>query len=128
MSSYFYKSFYTTKLIHHCLPLLLPTLLAFTKYSTCFLTIVILNSYSTKLSRFYPSTLKIFTSQAEPHYPEISPVQAETLKLRGLRTSAVSRKRREFCRFLTFQERQKTAFGLFLANSGISCISEGICI
>ena len=35
--------------------------------------------------------------------------------------SAVSRKRREFGRFPTFQERQKTAFGLFLANSGISC-------
>ena len=43
-------------------------------------------------------------------------------------SSAVSRKRREFGRFPTFQERQKTAFGLFLANSGISCISEGICI
>ena len=35
--------------------------------------------------------------------------------------SAVSRKRREFCRFLTFQERQKTALGPFWANSGLSC-------
>ena len=41
--------------------------------------------------------------------------------LGSFQSSAVSRKRREFGRFPTFQERQKTAFGLFLANSGISC-------
>ena len=35
--------------------------------------------------------------------------------------SAVSRKRREKCCLQTFQERQKTVFGLILANSGLSC-------